>query len=236
MRTSRGYVGGVVLGVVYKESTPLQLFSKMPDVSVECASNVVHFRMCEDSCVALCDMLHYISSQQDLAQPPPILTTADYCTLPTSLPPPPPPPSSAPVGGGSGSPLTACHDLAEGGGTTDIGDLISDAMEDSSHTDPGGGVNKVSRGPKMLTVHVSGESLLMDFDSDSDTEESAGLRSEGKSRPLSSSTHGDAARGKLDGRGRLDLNDIFSDSDDDFCIVNTPTSTRVVSVTCTCAC
>lgn len=200
----------------------LQLFSKMPDVSIECASNVVHFRLCEDSCVALCDLVHYISSQQDLTHPPPTLnTTADYCTLPSS-PPTPLPSTSTPLGSASGS---ACHDFAEGGGDTDIGDLISDAMEDSSPTGDVAVAKNVSHAPKMMSVHVSGESLLMDFESDSDTEESASVRSE-VIRPLPS-PHANSSN---TARGRLGLDDIFSDSDDDFCIVNTPTSTRVVSV------
>ena len=40
----------------------------MPDVSLECVSNIVHFRMCVDSCIALRDLLVYFTSRQDLNQ------------------------------------------------------------------------------------------------------------------------------------------------------------------------
>ena len=95
--------------------------------------------------------------------------------------------------------------------TTDIGDLISDAMEDSSPSDVVGGAKKVPHPPKKMAVRVSGQTLLMDFDSDSDTENEV-------KKPCPPSSP-----------GKVYLDDIFSDSDDDFCIVNTPTSTRVVS-------
>ena len=42
----------------------------MPDLSVECSSNVVHFRMCVDSCIALRDLLSYLSARQDLKPRP----------------------------------------------------------------------------------------------------------------------------------------------------------------------
>ena len=62
-----------------------QLFSKLPDVSVECTSNILHLRMCADSCIALCDLLLYMSSQQDLVEP--VLPAAmDYSSLLTSIP------------------------------------------------------------------------------------------------------------------------------------------------------
>jgi len=35
-------------------------------MSVECSSNVVHFRMCVDSCIALRDLLSYLSARRDL--------------------------------------------------------------------------------------------------------------------------------------------------------------------------
>ena len=198
-------------------------------MSLECASNVVHFRLCEDSCVALCDLLHYISSQHDLTPPPPAFTTTDYSSMPTSLPPPPSSLPPTPLGAGSGS---STGDLAEGGVTADIGDLISDAMEESppvvaaatAGVGGGAGVRQVSsRAPKLVEVQVSGESLLMDFDSDSDTEESRlGVS---KPRPVPTPT-----APSVTGRGKVEHDGLFSDSDDDFCIVNTPTSTRVVSL------
>ena len=38
----------------------------MPDVSVECSSNVVHLRTCVDSCTALRDVLVYLATKGDL--------------------------------------------------------------------------------------------------------------------------------------------------------------------------
>ena len=43
-----------------------QLFSRMPDVSLECSSNVLHIRTCVDSCVALRDLLVYLATDGDL--------------------------------------------------------------------------------------------------------------------------------------------------------------------------
>ena len=48
----------------------VQLLCDMSDLSVECSSNVVHFRMCVDSCIALRDLLTYLSARRDL-QPRP---------------------------------------------------------------------------------------------------------------------------------------------------------------------
>ena len=45
---------------------PLKLFSRLPDVSVECSSNVVHLRICADSCIALRDLLLYLAKNGDL--------------------------------------------------------------------------------------------------------------------------------------------------------------------------
>lgn len=38
----------------------------MPDVSVECSSNVVHLRTCVDTCIALRDLLVYLATNGDL--------------------------------------------------------------------------------------------------------------------------------------------------------------------------
>lgn len=46
-----------------------QLFSQMPDISVECSSNVVHLRTCADSCIALRDLLVYLATNGDLQTP-----------------------------------------------------------------------------------------------------------------------------------------------------------------------
>ena len=74
-----------------------QLFSKMPDVTLECASNAVHIRVCVDSCIALCDLLVYLSSQRDLSPPasPATADTQDYSSLPSTLPSPSPATSAA---------------------------------------------------------------------------------------------------------------------------------------------
>lgn len=69
----------------------------MPDVSVECASNVVHLRVCVDSCVALSDLLLYLSTQRDLAPPhSPAAASCDYCNLSPSSPGSPADASSSP--------------------------------------------------------------------------------------------------------------------------------------------
>ena len=40
----------------------------MPDVSVECSSNVVHLRTCVDTCIALRDLLVYLATNGDLQE------------------------------------------------------------------------------------------------------------------------------------------------------------------------
>ncbi len=186
----------------------------MPDVSLECASNVLHFRLCRDSCTALCDLLLYLSSQRDLAPPPQRQHSAPVAAADTR---------------GSKSSIKASHP-AEGEGvgeTTDIGDLISDAMEDASPTSAqrgvaqGGHTHFLPSPPTgMRAVRVSGgDALLMEFDSDSE-----GERDHGQPSPAPPGTAAPSlARRKM-------MDSLFSDSDeDDFCIVTTPTSTRVVS-------
>ena len=179
----------------------------MPDVSLECASNVVPLRLCRDSCVALCDLLLYLSSQRDLSPPPPLRQHLPPAMRPSH--------TASQPGEGEG------EREGEGEGdrekTVDIGDLISDAMEDASPT----GVAKVPShflprpSPGEVGVRVSGDALLMEFDSDSEGE------------PSSSPTHTLASMTA----GRRMMDSLFSDSDeDDFCIVATPTSTRVVNV------
>lgn len=44
----------------------MQLFSHMPDVSLECSSNVLQIHTCVDSCIALRDLLVYLASDGDL--------------------------------------------------------------------------------------------------------------------------------------------------------------------------
>jgi hypothetical protein len=94
-------------------------------------------------------------------------------------------------------------------------------MEDSSPSTPVRGRGRAPRSHKM-EVKVSGDSLLMDFNSDSDDEDVTGTKSEvcpSVPRPP----------GYESGVRSSGTSDIFSDGDeDDFCIVNTPTSTKVV--------
>lgn len=106
----------------------------------------------------------------------------------------------------------------------DIGDLISAAMEDSSPSSPEDvATSRVSQQPrsrKKIEVRMSGESVLMDFDSDSDNEEVGGARSKVSAPAVARGAKVISERGS-----------IFSDCDeDDFCIVHTPTSTKVVSL------
>lgn len=82
-----------------------------------------------------------------------------------------------------------------------------------------------------IEVQVTGESLVMDFDSDSDDDDfvprrhagGRGTRSGGSVQPS------DPCAGRHTG---LEQGDIFLDIDDDFYIVDTPTSTKVVRVLC----
>ena len=200
---SRDVLADCVLG--------LQLFSQMPDVSLECASNVVHLRLCRDSCVALCDLLLYLSSQRDLSPPPIPQQHSPLAMRPSHI---------------AGQPGEK-EGEGEGEGeekTVSIGDLISDAMEDASPT----GVAKVPShflprpcpGEAGVRVSGSGDALLMEFDSDSEGERDHTQTSSSPTHtPISSTV------------GRRMMDSLFSDSDeDDFCIVATPTSTRVVNV------
>lgn len=145
-------------------------------------------------------------------------------------------------------------------GNDDIGDLISDAMEDlpspetSRKTEPSYGRERTARREEVTSVlatrydrvrksrnrkvmgeesrpkssksktqiHVSSEkSVHMVFDSDSDSEDVPGGGVSGVS------VH--SLRGRLSGS---EQGSIFSESDEDFCILDAPTSTRVVSPLC----
>lgn len=53
-----------------------QLFSHLPDISLECSSNVLQIHTCVDSCIALRDLLVYLANDGDL-QPEP----RDYSNL-----------------------------------------------------------------------------------------------------------------------------------------------------------
>lgn len=103
-----------------------------------------------------------------------------------------------------------------------IGDLLTDAMEDSTPSPTNVAKSKVARNsrPHKMEVKISGESLVMEFDSDSDSE--MAMIGKPASPSLLSPPGGGGVRG-------MASSSIFSDSDDDdFCIVHTPTSTKVV--------
>ena len=70
---------------------------------------------------------------------------------------------------------------------------------------------------------------MMDFDSDTDDEDFASSRqSTGKSADLSGLVlQAGAGGGRRTGSGG-DASNLFLDAEDDFCIVDTPTFTRVV--------
>lgn len=179
----------------------------MPDVCLECSSNIIHFRLCQDSCVALCDLLLYLSSQRDLC-PPPVEPTISMQPEGSHVVTQPAEEEATRPGKGEG----------EGEKESDIGDLISAAMEDASPTTPRG--STATSGPTHYPLHkgrvqVSGRDLLMEFDSDS----------EGEDHPPPSLSHTDATP-----KAKRMIDSLFSDSEeDDFCIVTTPTSTKVVS-------
>ena len=141
-------------------------------------------------------------------------------------------------------------------GDDDIGDLISDAMEDlpspeTSHkAEPSFGRERTARREEVVSVHAtrsdtvrksrarevegrksrpkpsksktqihvsSEKSVHMVFDSDSDGEGVLGGGVSGVSVP--------SPRARLSGS---EQGSIFSESDEDFCILDAPTSTRVV--------
>ena len=67
---------------------PLQLFARLPDISVECSSNVVHLRTCADSCIALRDLLVYLATNGDLQTPSLVNESGlrDYTSLGREVP------------------------------------------------------------------------------------------------------------------------------------------------------
>ena len=96
----------------------LQLFSHLPEVSLECSSNVLQMHTCVDSCIALRDLLVYLASDGDLrplsseARERGTTTPPNSSLVPSSYPPSSSPPSQ------------------------DIGDLMSEAMDDTPQTTP----------------------------------------------------------------------------------------------------
>lgn len=210
-----------------------QLFARLPDISVECSSNVVHLRTCADSCIALRDLLVYLATNGDLQAPQAAKEGGlrDYSSLGhefSSLSSQGSPPSN------SGSPLTSLTD------TADIGDLISDAMEDqppspSPRRHTARSERKSSRKHKSneakLEIRVeSNKSVVLDFCSDSSDDEASGVRNgarEGGGGVRGGSKERLLSPPPASKLSASEHSSIFSESDDDFCFVDTPTSTRV---------
>lgn len=138
----------------------VQLFSHMPDVSLECSSNVLQIHTCVDSCTALRDLLVYLANDGDL-QPRPseardhsrrnpavvkeptlwVLCPSEYSSTvfqssnsATNL-------TSGTVPPSSSLPSASSLHTPSSSASMDIGDLLSDAMDDlplpSPHV-PGG--------------------------------------------------------------------------------------------------
>ena len=85
--------------------------------------------------------------------------------------------------------------------------------------------------PGKMDVRMTGNSLIMDFDSDTDEEE--GLAKPRQFPAKSADLNGPMVppSDHLSSRavsGSGNSGDLFRDADDDFCIVDTPTFTRVV--------
>ncbi|XP_064403938.1 autophagy-related protein 2 homolog B-like isoform X2 [Halichondria panicea] len=201
-----------------------ELFSRLPDLSLECSSNVIHLRTCVDSCIALRDLLVYMATHGDLQTPHSVVDQRDYSSLGHEH-------SSINSQGSSASGSSPLTSLTE---TTNIGDLISDAMEDSPpshlhtshsrpHTPHKSGrkkkPGKTSAISKMPVCVETDKSVVLDFFSDSSDED---VKSEGG---------GGGVRGRLlsppHKLSASEHSSIFSESEDDFCFVDTPTSTRV---------
>lgn len=135
--------------------------------------------------------------------------------------------------GGGSPPLTSLKH------TTDIGDLISDAMEDapsththSTHTPKRSGRKRRSHktssaSPRMDVRIETDKSVVVDFCSDSSDDEEDCVGSE-----CVKSEGGGRVRGPHPILSASGQSSIFSGSDDDFCFVDTPTSTRVVPDYC----
>ncbi len=108
------------------------------------------------------------------------------------------------------------------------------------HTERVCGPPEKGRGSSVLSqtrkvnIKFSGEDLLMDFESDSDDGNGGGDGGgDVEARRASGSRQGQAVLTSSLKElipSSSGLKGIFSDSEDDFCIVNTPTSTSVVSV------
>ena len=236
-----------------------KLFSRLPDLSLECSSNVIHLRTCVDSCIALRDLIVYLATHGDLQTPHSVVDQRDYSSLghehssinsqvhivasitrrPRYLA------SFEQTCGISdckyffvlqGSSASGSSPLTSLTETTNIGDLISDAMEEpppshlhTSHSHPHtphrsgrkGKPTKTNTRSKMPVRVETDKSVVLDFFSDSSDED---VRSEGG---------GGGVRGRLlSPPHKLSASQhsrLFSESEEDFCFVDTPTSTRVVS-------
>ena len=127
-----------------------QLFSHLPELSLECSSNVLQIHTCVDSCVALRDLLVYLASDGDLHPGPGEETQRDegYSHLATgSVDTVTPTPSSS-------SSLHSTHPPSSA--SLDIDDLLTDAMEDSPKTTPTNTDNSVRSGRVLAVEHRKG--------------------------------------------------------------------------------
>jgi autophagy-related protein 2 len=66
------------------EEESQKLFSHLPDISLECSSNVLQIHTCVDSCIALRDLLIYLASDGDL-RPQPTAAREDSSSRAASL-------------------------------------------------------------------------------------------------------------------------------------------------------
>ncbi len=51
------------------EPEETKLFSRLPDLSLNCSCSSLRLRTCVDSCIALCDLLVYLATHGDLKTP-----------------------------------------------------------------------------------------------------------------------------------------------------------------------
>ncbi len=58
-----------------------KLFSRLPDLSLDCSCNSLHLRTCIDSCIALRDLLVYLATCGDLRTPHSAEEGREYSSL-----------------------------------------------------------------------------------------------------------------------------------------------------------
>ena len=109
------------LSLTHTHTLSQQLFSHLPELSLECSSNILQIHTCVDSCVALRDLLVYLASDGDLrAHQAEDSRSSDLAT------------------GDDNSVRVAPHSSTSLPSSTslDVDDLMTDAMEDSSVATP----------------------------------------------------------------------------------------------------